>query len=310
MIEGLLTNPIVLLLAASIIVMSLMFLFVGRKKKPKKKIEKAIEPKKETKTEEKASEEPSNIEKEKMQKEAEYNEKIAQIDKNFDKIEEIDAGNSKGSEKKVTKIYVRKPQNKILNDDKKDDREGIYDDLSQRAEFVKTSKTVSKFGGFKTHEEIEAEKEQIEEAVKEEIENCDVCKEVSTHFDHSRRISNSVKNDDFDNLFASHLSEHYMNIDAERHLSGGNDNIFKRAEELIQNGETRALDPASQEVFNNLKNDKEKLRFWFEQNRLKNQQNEVLENVKHDEEFNIDGVSLKYMIMAETLLKRKKKSKK
>lgn len=310
MIEGLLTNPIVLLLAASIIVMSLMFLFVGRKKKPKKKIEKAIEQKKETKTEEKASEESSKIEKEKAQKDAEYNEKIAQIDKNFDKIEETDVDNLKKSDRKVTKIYVRKPQNKTLNEDKNGGNEEVYDDLSERAEFVKTSKTVSKFGGFKTNEEIESEKKQIEEAVKEEIENCNVCKEVSSHFDHSRRISNSVKNDDFDNLFASHLSEHYMNIDAERHLSSGNENIFKRAEELIQNGETRALDPESQEIFNGLKNDKEKLRFWFEQNRLKNQQNEALQNENHDEESNRDGLSLKYMIMAEVLLKRKKKSKK
>jgi len=287
-----------------------MFLFVGRKKKPKKKIEKVIESKKEIKIQEEVSEESNSQEREKTQIDKEYNEKIAQIDKNFDKIEEVDANNEKSSEKKVTKIYVRKNQNKTLNEDNKSSGNEIYEDLSQRAEFVKTSKSVSKFGGFKTHEEIEAEKKQIEESVKNEIKDCDVCKEISTHFDHSRRISNSVKNDDFDNLFASHLSEHYMNIDAERHLSKKNDNIFKRVEELIQNGETRALDPESQEVFNNLKNDKEKLRFWFEQNRLKNQQNELLQNEKQYEELYSEGLSLKYMIMAEALLKRKKKTKK
>ena len=293
MIEIILSNPLVLLLAASIIMMSLMFLFVGRKKKPKKKIEKVVESKKEK--EDKTSTE-------KTQKDDEYNEKLKQISENFEKIEENDANNNAKSEKKVSKVYVRKQQN-ASNIETVSQEENRYGGLSERAEFVKTSKTVSKFGGFKTEEQI---KQELQQEVKEEIENCDVCKNVSSYFDHSRRISKSVKEEDFDNLFASHITEHYLNIDAERHLSKKDESIFDRAEELIYNGESRALDADLQEVYNNLKSDKDKLQFWAEQNRKKMFQNEQ-DNKLEEQVLNDTSLSLRTMVFSDALLKRKKK---
>ena len=130
MILSLFANPIIILLTASIIVMSLMFLFVGRKKKTKnKKVEKVFD-KKEEKNESNTDE--SKKDSEEIKTEIKSDEELKQIE-GFDYIEEDD--NDKSSSKKVTKVFVKKPELKKVDMTKYDENQK-YEDLSNRAKFI------------------------------------------------------------------------------------------------------------------------------------------------------------------------------
>ena len=129
-----LSNPLVILFAAAVIIVSLMFLFVGRKKKDKKKkVEKAIQPKT---TEEKPQE--SNSE---MPSEQKQSEEKVQVSDDFIENPEANSGNS--NEKRVSKVYIRKSKESSNLQEDENLEEKKYNDLSDKAEFVKTSKTIS-----------------------------------------------------------------------------------------------------------------------------------------------------------------------
>ena len=304
-----LSNPLVILFAAAVIIVSLMFLFVGRKKKDKKKkVEKAIQPKT---TEEKTQESNSEMPSEQKQSEEEK----VQVSDDFIENPEANSGNS--NEKRVSKVYIRKSKESSNLQEDENLEEKKYNDLSDKAEFVKTSKTISKFSGFNKIEQTTEDFNQIKERVEQEIADCEVCEEVRSRIDHSRRLSKSIKNDDFDSLFASHLTEHYLNIDFERHLSSTktNDDLFNRTNEMLKNGETRALDSESQNIYNSLKTNKEKLQFWFNSQKA-NQNNsfafdEMMEKIEYnDSEYNEFSFTLKDLMIAESLLRKRKKIKK
>lgn len=297
---NILSNPLVVLLAATLIITIGMFLFVGRKKKPKKKIEKAIDKKNDENKVVKSEEE--NIEK--TQKTDELSEKLAQINEKFNKVDENSENQSSKNEKKITKVYVRKPSENINSSVENEQQADKYDDLSGRAEFVSTSKKISKFEKFSSGAKLlNAEAQEF----KEDIENCEVCHDLISHFDHSRRISKCVKDDNFDNLFASHITEHYLKIDAERHLTRNEIDILKRADEVVENGQNRALDPESQEIYNNLKRDKDKLRFWLEQRKADEDFSENKE--KNEMSYKLPEISLGSLIVSDAVLNRKKRHK-
>ncbi len=301
------SNPLIILLAATLIVTALMFLFVGRKKKKNKKVEKVYD----KETGEKKAEKIEKVEEiqksdneEKAQKTDDFDEKRSDL---FEKVEENDENASK-KEKKITKVYVRKI--KETNAKSVDESQVVdkYQQLSDRAEFVKTSKTVSKFGSFKTDEQLAAEAAANEASAEVKQEDCVICEEIKTRIDHSKRLSKIIKDGDFDNLFVSHITEHYLNVDPGRHLSSKIENdIFKRANELVENGTSRALDSESQIEYNKIKGDKEKLRFWFEQTVPVSSEN--IEEPEDDFQLEANNFSLKNMLLAEALLKRKKMKK-
>lgn len=294
MFLDLLTNPMVILFGLAIIITILMFVFVGNKKKVKKKKVEKVYDKNQT------QESQTNDVESETKNSGESTEKIKD-EKNIDGFDYVADDDEKSKEKKVSKVYVRKNQ-EVLREETQEDSK--YQNLSDRAEFVKTSKHVSKLSSFKSEEDSVVKEELIQE-FEEEIKNCDTCADLKTRFDRSRRLSKSVKDDNFDNMFASHITDHYLNINPEKHVSEKiEDDIFKRANELVQNGETRALDAESQVEYNNLKTDKEKLRFWLEHSQKKTiaEENvdENLEEVKED--FRI---SLRNLVLTESLLKRK-----
>lgn len=297
---NILSNPIVILLALTVIITACMFLFVGKKKKPKAKVEKVVA----KKTDEKKEDKNETAEIEKTQNSDKFNEKLAQIDEKFDKVDENTENTTLKNEKKISKVYVRKQKETagFLSDDKT--AEDKYDDLSNRAEFVLTTKKISKFERFS---DSQAAINSEVDTLKNDIENCEVCQDIVNHFDHSRRISDSVKNDNFDNLFASHITQHYLKIDAERHLSNNNIDVIKRVDEVIQNGQNRALDPENQEIYNNLKRDKDKLRFWLEQKRI---DEESLNKEKIDDvRCYVPTITLSSLVMSDAILNRKKRHK-
>lgn len=300
MILDFLTNPLVILFGLTIIITVLMYIFVGNKKKNKnKKIEKVYDLKSDEKDKSKNSKDSdSNLDK------TEKNESGAPLEKdekNIDGFDYVDDDSVKSKEKKVTKVYIRKVQDKKEEQKEEDSK---YQQLSERAEFVKTSKYVSKLNGFRNDKE-ELNREELGQALKEEIENCDTCNDMKSRFDRSRRLSKIIKDDNFDKMFATHITEHYLNIDPERHVSKTiEEDIYRRANELIQNGETRALDSKSQIEYNNLKSDKDKLRFWLEHSNAKEEQESLLN--QEEEKFKEDlDFSLRNLILTESIIKRK-----
>lgn len=305
MLLDLITNPLVVLFALAIIITVLMFIFVGRKKKNKqKKVEKVYDSN--AKPDDKKTDNDESVD---MidDNQATTNSEADEYkdEKNIDGFDYVGDSGENLKEKKVSKVYVRKSQEKKEEKNSEDDSK--YQKLSERAEFVKTSKHVSKLSNFRDESEA-LEKEELTQEFKEEIKDCDTCNELKSRFDRSRRLSKSIKDDNFDEMFASHITEHYMNIDTERHVSSSiEEDIFKRANQLVQNGETRALDSKSQVEYNNLKSDKDKLRYWLEHTNAREEKQETtvqedMENLK--EEFN---VSLRNLVLTESILKRKRR---
>lgn len=295
-----LSNPLIVLLVLTVIMMSLMFLFVGRKKKTKK-VQKVFDKQEEKKSEDLSVSEDNNVNKQTtddiLDKPRDYVEKIVEDEKD-----------SSLKDKKISKVYVRKiNSNEKSEETKNNPAEEKYDELINRAEFVKKSKTISRLNRFKTENEIPSEIES-ENIDVETNGNIQFLSEKKSKFNQRRRLSEIIKSNNFDDLFASHIADAYLNIDSSRHLSKKfEQDVYKRSEELIQNGLSRALDPEKQEQFNSLKNDKDKLRLWLEESKMKAN---AVENSQNNNEVNYESsISMKNMILAEMLLKRKKYKK-
>ena len=119
------SNPLILLLAATLVITSLLFLFVGKKKKTKK-VEKLAAKKQAEAKDEKVQKVEEDIKK--TEENSKNSENFLEEVKGFDKNEEIEI-NKNG--KRVTKVYIRKPkENNVNNDDLIDKETQKYQDLS------------------------------------------------------------------------------------------------------------------------------------------------------------------------------------
>ena len=268
MVEVLLnSNPFALLAVGVVIVFILMFIFVRPdKKKSNKNVDKKKEEVKATKQEKAEDEEKINTE---------------DVDKNKDEnvtessVDEDEEENSVNSKKKkvkkaktkpeITQVYQRTEKKEVVNENVSDD--GISEELLSRAQFVNTSKTVSKFAGFNAEQKEDVDDELISEEFSEEISgNCEECKRIITHFDRSRRLSKIIKEDSFDQMFMDHLTDRYMNIDVNKHLHDIDKRIYERASEMLSNSDVKVLvDSEDSDVpVHEIKNDKDFMRAWLE----------------------------------------------
>ena len=212
----------IILIAAIFLLVLMYYHFKSLPAKAKKK-----EEKKETKPEPEIKEEVVEI----KQVEPEVNEPVEP------KV------NEKNKSPKVSQIYKR---TKVEPNEKKEDVSSYEADYD--VEFVNVSKNVSRFKGLVAKEE--ELKQLVDEAETNEFgfvtdvqENCDYCEDKTSHFDHSRRLSKYIKDGNFDGMFASHISDYYMNMDnIEKHLKTSEarvDKIFDRASKTLDNSEKR-----------------------------------------------------------------------
>ena len=121
----------------------------------------------------------------------------------------------------ITRVYEKKQlQSKVEKVDSVDDKSAEEEELLKRMQFVKSSGKVSKLKPY-VSEKIE---ENFENVVEEQPVFDNLVQEVeelktSTHFDRTRRLSKMIKDDTFDDMFCSHISEKYMNMDdIEKHI--------------------------------------------------------------------------------------------
>lgn len=304
MLNYLFSHPFILLMVTTFFMVVIMFIVIKPNKKKKVKSNKKVE--------EKKKEEPA----EQTEVKPDENKETAE-----EKTEEP-------KQKKVVKKAKEKPkiepvfQKKVEKKETVETEEVVSDDgIETRAQFVKTSNKVSKFVGLRDVSEMEelAQDSLIQELPLEE--NCEVCEKVSTHFDHSRRLSKIVKEDLFDQMFAEHLSSHYLNIDEKRHLrisDNFSEKLYDRAIKTLSNSDVKLLideDKNEGKPVDQMKNDKKFMREWLE-NRKKEEYAKIMAN--STDEADIDDetadmiaedvdISVKNIVVVDSLLNRKGK---
>ena len=167
-----------------------------------------------------------------------------QFDKSEDLIqtEELEQTEEKVSKKpKIVQVFKRREQ---VESESKIDKQEFDPIYNRNVEFVNTSKNIAKFKSFA--EPVESEKiEQIEKDefgfVANEEKDCEFCEDKVKHFDHSKRLSAIMKDDE--DIFNSHISEKYLNINADKHLKIDKieESLFKRTGEMLLNSEERVV---------------------------------------------------------------------
>ena len=161
-----------------------------------------------------------------------------------DKIEEPQESDDKlakeSKKPKIVQIYKRRERTSEPSSNSKQDNDPIY---NRNVEFVNTSKNIAKFKSFveETPKQSNAENVVKDEFgfVAEEQDDCDFCEVQVKHFDHKKRLSDVMTEES--DLFASHISEKYLNINSDRHLNLNRieGKLLERADKMIKNSEMK-----------------------------------------------------------------------
>lgn len=214
---------IIIILAVIFVVVGLYFVI---KSMPTKVVKKKTEDKKpEIKQEEKKKDEVV-IDEPEIKPEIE--EKMQNDDKNSKKVDK---------KPKIVQIYKR--QERIDTDKKEEKIDPIY---NRNVEFVNVSKNVSKFKSFKEEENLEEKANDEFGFVTDFQDDCEFCDDKVKHFDHSRRMSDFVKDENVDDMFGSHISDKYLNINSDRHLNLDEEfqnKLFQMTERMMNNSDGR-----------------------------------------------------------------------
>lgn len=142
----------------------------------------------------------------------------------------------------ISRVYER-TEKKVEEHHEEDFIPSITEDeLLSKMQFVKSSGNVSKLTKFSTLEPETQEallSEEILVPVKEEPVSQ---KPEIKHFDKSRRLSKCVECNSFDDMFCSHIGEHYLNINTDRHLKLDekfHKNLYDRAASTLANSSAK-----------------------------------------------------------------------
>ena len=318
MVEAILnSNPFALLAVGVVIVFTLMFVFVRPDKKKSKSSKSADKKQESTAKQEKTDGE----EKEKTDKDDNLEKQTTEVSGDDKTADESSSAKSKKKVKKtktkpeITQVYQRTEKKQATEEQKSDD--GISEEMLGKAQFVNSSKKVSKFAGFKEDavQEQSSDDGLISEEMSSDIaEDCDDCKRIVKHFDHSRRLSKIIKEDSFDQMFMEHLTEHYMNIDVDRHLRDIDEKIYERASEMLSNSDTKVLveDDSADIPVQQIKNDKDFMKSWLETRRRQEQANLISSAKEEYEEIALDrmatrdvNINAKNLVIASVVMNRK-----
>ena len=170
--------------------------------------------------------------------------KIKSESEEFEKTQKKEEKNKKDDKKpKIVQIYKREQRDTNEKNSDKQVTDPIYD---RNVEFVNTSKNIAKFKSFaeekKEEPQVEVEGNDEFGFVIDSKEDCEFCEDHVKHFDHSRRLKTIVNNEDDSDMFGSHISEKYMNINSDRHLNLNekfNQNLFAMTERMMNNSKNK-----------------------------------------------------------------------
>ena len=199
----------------------------------------------------------------------------------------------KDKKPKIVQVYKRESRNVSSDGESKKSHDPIYD---RNVEFVNTSKNIAKFKSFADEsktEILEEEKTDDFGFVQDVQEDCDFCEVKVKHFDHSRRLSKAIREDDFDNMFQSHISEKYLNINSDKHLNLNEDfqkKLFDRTEKMLSNSNAKVSNDEHEKKSFSL----------FSDNSL------VVDDSFEDDEDEVK-INMKTALLADTFLGKKKR---
>lgn len=225
--DYILQNPLILVSLVLLVMVGLAYIIVKPRKKQAKKIDK--KPESESKSEQ-TEEKP--------------------VDENVIVSETEDKSKKKKKKLRrlkpeITHVYEKKKlkTKEEKTEDSQEEKSAIEEEFLKRMQFVKSSKNISKLKPYTPKEEV-VEEEHIEELSMPE-EECVFCEEKhkSSYFDRSRRLSKMIKDGTFDDMFCSHISEKYMNIDdISRHIRNCDEieqKLYERAAKTMANSEAK-----------------------------------------------------------------------
>ena len=244
---------------------------------------------------------------------------------------------SKNAEKKIKKSKnkpeVQKVYERVVKK-KEDDAQEIKtnpsiseDELLSKMQFVKTDKKVSKLVKTEDIEELQAVSDTINELKDENGQVAqetllNLVKQKHGHFDKSRRLHRCVQEDNFDEMFCSHISDSYLNINSDRHLKINEDfetKLFDRTSKMLANSGAKVLVDESSvdgDVNTSIKVDKNYMKSWLEDKRreelanLISVKNKIEENQEDDiEELKEDEFNARSLLLGQILMNRKKTTK-
>ena len=302
--EFLKQNPL-FLLALVLIVLAFLAKIISKPNKKKKVVEKVVE----AKTEPIA--EPVE------------QETVVQTETAQEEVKKKEKKKLKRLKPEITKVFEKK---ELQPTD--DSKNKIFEEKSQKEEeilksmqFVKSSKNVERLKPLTASEIEERERIRLEQEIlaQQEQQQIDILEEKvdlknkSTHFDRTRRLSKMIKEDTFDDMFCSHISEKYMNMDdLEKHLKNCKEmqnNLFNRVAETIVNSEIRLTNDV------NGNNNERNLQLDELEKRRREQVSKFLEEMKEsseEQEYDFDelveedvDLSARNILIVDAILKRK-----
>lgn len=288
MINFIVNNPFAAIMLG-LIIFSVIALFVLlREKKPVKKAEPAKKEAEPAKTEEKPEEKPEDTTEttestdenpEQPAEEKESDEDVSYIadgrKKKKKKYRKYRKGNQITEEEIVSRAGLLESQDKrkiikfwgggVFTFVSKEKRYKIPKYREQmkinnrllRKSFVKKIYRANKFASRSKMLQVPEEKPPVPEQKPVELTPEEQRKQrYSKYFDKSRRLSRYVSEEDFDNLFDSHISDQYMNINTKKHLNVGkkfNKSLYSMASYVLAHGEIKILDDQELTVKSNRK---------------------------------------------------------
>lgn len=320
-------NPMLMFVSIFVVVCLVCIFLLKRGDKKKKKSSKTTK-KTTTKKDDSAKEPKPDLPDEK--KIITTDEEVQEIEKN-DVIQETETKNksdnsgSKLKKKKlvkrlkpeITRVYEKQEHNNETNADAEYLPSISEEELLSNMHFEQTDGGVSKL--IKTQKsdthDYEDEIPDFEEFVLPASSDT-----KSNHFDKNRRISRCVQCGFFDDMFCSHISKHYLNIDADRHLKIGDnfdEKLYDRAMSLVAHGSAKIDSGITADGQNaDGLSRKESMKSWIENKKREefaklsvissNQPETVVELCDHDEL----NLSTKNILVVDALLNRKGKNKK
>lgn len=315
MLEFLISNPMIVIAVILVVMLLVISLFFSVKKKKK---DKNVDVDKDVSKE-------GNEETEKPNENSEEKPKLIFKRKRADKEKKLKKAKEKPS---VQKIYERAPKKEHTEESAEAKSSISEEELLQKMQFVKSSKKVSKLVKNEDIEELQAVSEVIgdmkdgEESSQISQTLLNLTEQKHGHFDKSRRLHRCIQDNNFDEMFCSHISDSYLNINSDKHLKVDQDfesKLFDRTSKMLANSGAKVLVDESTvdgDVNTSIKVDKNYMKSWLEEkrreelanlisvsNKIEESESEDLFEVKEDE-FNARN-----LILGQVLMSRKKISK-
>ncbi len=216
----------------------------------------------------------------------------------------------------ISHVYEKKQMQTKVTSETHDDKSKMEEEFLKKMQFVKSSGKVSRLKPYEANDVAEEVVEIQEVGIDEPL--VEVKHEKKSRFDRTRRLSNMIQSDTLDDLFCSHISDKYMNMDdIARHIASCDEieaKLFERAAKTMANSEAK-VNISDDGKISELK-DKDSMKAWLEERRRQelakfmvnaDVENDIVSNQDDDLQDDEQGIDLdsRTILVVDSILKRK-----